>query len=326
LTGLITATGLLSDSAGHVDADAQVKTANDEVVLNIPAGTVIVDSNNARVGSLTQAVATAPPAAPAGETIVSAFSLGPDGTQFSPSIGLALKIDSAKVPANTPLTKLYMAFHDGTKWVKIDATLDETAKTLTAPIGHFTNFAVIAQAAAAPTPPPAPPVAADAIVTPSAPGGLTANVDESGAVSLHWEVTSPNENGFMIERAQDKDFEVGEAEFHVAAGTTSFTDITVAAGKDYFYRVLAVTGIGHSPPSNVVSVSIKAPEPPPTTPATPTTPPTSTTAPATPTTPASPVTPVTPSTNWGLIIGIVVAAIVVAVLVVAVTRKKAPAK
>ena len=66
------------------------------------------------------------------------------------------------MPANTPLTKLYMAFHDGTNWVKMDATLDETTKTLSAQIGHFTNFAIIAQAAAAPTPPPAPPTPADA--------------------------------------------------------------------------------------------------------------------------------------------------------------------
>jgi hypothetical protein len=302
-----------------------VKTANDEVVLNIPAGTVIVDSNNARVGSLTQAVSAAPPAAPAGETIVSAVSMGPAGTQFSPAIGITLKIDTAKLPANTPLTKLYMASHDGTKWVKIDATLDETAKTLSASVGHFTDFAIIAQAVAAPTPPPAPPTPADQIVTPSAPGGLTANVDESGAVSLHWAVTSPNENGFMIERAQDKDFEIGEAEFHVAAGTTSFTDITVAAGKDYFYRVLAVTGVGHSGPSNVVSVSIKAPAPAPTTPVTPapTTP--ATPAPTTPSTPTAPVTPAT-STNWGLIIGVIAAAVVVAVLVITLTRKKAPAK
>ena len=86
------------------------------------------------------------------------------------------------------------------------------------------------------------------IVTPSAPGGLTANVDESGAVSLHWAVTSPNENGFMIERALDNAFTTGEAEFHVAAGTTSFTDITVIPGKTFFYRVLAVTGVGHSDP------------------------------------------------------------------------------
>jgi hypothetical protein len=199
--------------------------------------------------------------------------MGPDGAQFNPAIEIKMTFNKANIPAGIKASQLFLAFFDGSNWVKLDSLVDEATNTVAASVSHFTEFAIIAPAPPAtpapapspvPTPVPAPqPVKEpEEIVSPAVPQDLTATVLDSGLVFLHWTHNlTTNENGFMIERASDKDFESGEIEFHAADRTESFTDITVAAGNTYFYRVEAVTGVGHSAPSNVVSVTIPSATP-----------------------------------------------------------------
>ncbi|MBI4267984.1 MAG: PKD domain-containing protein, partial [Chloroflexi bacterium] len=78
-------------------------------------------------------------------------------------------------------------------------------------------------------------------------------------VRVEW-ADSDNETGFRIERASiSANFtEVGS----VTANITSFTDDTVAVDTSYQYRVIAFNGAGDSDPSNVISVTVAAPNAP----------------------------------------------------------------
>jgi hypothetical protein len=324
LTGLVTSTGINSDPTGHIQLDSQVKTANDEVVLNMAAGTTMTDRNGAPVNSLSAAASASPPAAPAGSKILKAFTMGPDGAQFSPGVGISMRFDPAALPAGVTANELSLAFHDGTNWVKLDSTVDAAANTISAQATHFTQFAIISPAAAptpaAPAPPPTPVTVPDQVVSPAIPKDLNATINSDGQVFLHWtHDPSTNENGFMVDRASSADFATEEVEFHTADKTESFVDITALPGKTYFYRIMAVTGVGHSDPSNVAQITVPVPSttPAPVTPAstTPTTP--STPAPTTPTAPVQPA-----GSNMGLIIGIVVAVVVVVGLAIFLMRKK----
>ncbi len=86
---------------------------------------------------------------------------------------------------------------------------------------------------------------------PSAPSGLAATVVTSSRVDLVWLDNASNELAYRLERRL-----VGGLFTTVAtlpSNTVTFTDTTVADGKTYEYRVLAVNGQGDSAPSNLAT-------------------------------------------------------------------------
>lgn len=93
------------------------------------------------------------------------------------------------------------------------------------------------------------------LTVPNAPRNLTATPRGPGQVDLAWTDNSNNETGFQLERAGDSDFSVGVVSIMVAANSMSYTDMTVVAGKLYYYRINANNALGLSAPSNAVSVT-----------------------------------------------------------------------
>ncbi len=104
---------------------------------------------------------------------------------------------------------------------------------------------------------------AQATTPPLAPLGLTATAAGTAQVDLAWVDTSATETGFHVERRP-----LASGSFVVAgvlgAGAQAFTDVGLAAGTTYVYRVIAVNGGGASAPSTTVSVT--TPEAPPAAP------------------------------------------------------------
>jgi FtsP/CotA-like multicopper oxidase with cupredoxin domain/fibronectin type 3 domain-containing protein len=74
-------------------------------------------------------------------------------------------------------------------------------------------------------------------------------------VTLTWVDNATNESGFIIQRARNTGFTTALTSFTVGAGTTTFTDTTVAIVTTYYYRVLAYNSAGNSPYSNTAGVN-----------------------------------------------------------------------
>jgi hypothetical protein len=80
---------------------------------------------------------------------------------------------------------------------------------------------------------------------PTPPTGLEASAISDSRINLAWKDNSSNETGFVVERSTDASFTAPQATT-LAADTTSYSDATVNAGTDYWYRAKAVNGGGGS--------------------------------------------------------------------------------
>ncbi|MEQ1850142.1 MAG: FG-GAP-like repeat-containing protein [Chthoniobacteraceae bacterium] len=91
---------------------------------------------------------------------------------------------------------------------------------------------------------------------PTAPAGLTATPISKSRIDLSWSDQSTNEAGFRIER------KTGAADFfevvQTAAGVTGFSDLGLAPGIGYIYRVRAFNAYGDSPNSGDVFAATPA--------------------------------------------------------------------
>lgn len=75
------------------------------------------------------------------------YDFGPTGATFVPPLIMTLKYDPARLPPGMTESTLYIAFWDGTQWQKLTTTVNTTAKTVTARVPHFTDFAILGQVA-----------------------------------------------------------------------------------------------------------------------------------------------------------------------------------
>ena len=89
-------------------------------------------------------------------------------------------------------------------------------------------------------PPTAPPTPATS---------LTADPISAYRVSLSWQHGAQDESGFRIERSISSDFTDIDRRFTVLINATSFTDISVIPGRQYFYRVSAFNAAGGAAPA-----------------------------------------------------------------------------
>ncbi|MCI0355070.1 MAG: choice-of-anchor D domain-containing protein, partial [Acidobacteria bacterium] len=86
---------------------------------------------------------------------------------------------------------------------------------------------------------------------PSAPTGLSATAVSGNQINLAWTDHSGNEEGFLIERSLDGVSFVELAE--VPPDLTAYSDLGLAGGTQYFYRVRAYNLAGDSAYSNVAA-------------------------------------------------------------------------
>jgi titin len=91
-----------------------------------------------------------------------------------------------------------------------------------------------------------------ALVVPSTPTNLTADVERHGDVTLKWKDNSDNETAFQIERSTNGT--VFAVIATVAANTTNYKDKkAVRHGQTYYYRVAAKNNVGLSSYSSSVN-------------------------------------------------------------------------
>jgi fibronectin type 3 domain-containing protein/lysophospholipase L1-like esterase len=92
---------------------------------------------------------------------------------------------------------------------------------------------------------------------PTAPSGLSADLSGS-QINLSWTDASNNETGFRVERKTGANGTYAQIA-ELAAGSTSYSDTTVAVGNTYFYRVYAYNGGGNSGFSNEANAAVPVP-------------------------------------------------------------------
>lgn len=92
---------------------------------------------------------------------------------------------------------------------------------------------------------------------PAAPTTVIASATSATAVSLTWAESSTTITSYIVQRSIDG-VNFSTIASAVPAGTTHYTDTTVAAGTTYYYRVLAVGPAGTSLPSAAASIATPA--------------------------------------------------------------------
>jgi predicted phage tail protein len=99
---------------------------------------------------------------------------------------------------------------------------------------------------------------------PAAPSGLAATLVAGPRVSLTWTDNATNETGFIVQRSVNGGAYAQLATVAARSGTgsASYVDGAVALNSTYRYRVIAVNTGGSSAPSNIVLISVRAPNAP----------------------------------------------------------------
>jgi hypothetical protein len=169
----LSGTSPFMDGNGRSITPGQISTPDGKLTLTVPVGVYIWNAAGAAQPFLSAAAVTNPPAAPPQNSLIMAWEMGPDGVTFNPAVSLTFNYADRDVPSGTQEADLYIAWWNGTAWVKLIGTVDPAANTVTVQITHFTSFALVA--------PAAPPVTTPTLKITSP---LTGTAVDSGNITL----------------------------------------------------------------------------------------------------------------------------------------------
>lgn len=313
------------NSTGVVQSTTTLTSEDGRVTLNIPAGTVLKTAAGGPLISMTVSVPDSIPAPPSGKTVILALDFGPDGATFDPPITLTLTYEESELPAGVSEASLSLAFWDDSGWAVLESEVDAGADTVSAPVSHFTTFAILAQQ------PPTLSITTSQDGATLSSGNVTVTADLTNFVLVPPGGDPVPGEGHLhyyldmeIPTAPGQPAVTGEGTYKVTPGV-SVTWENITPGEHTFG--VQLVNNNHTPlePPVTATVTVTV-EPPPTPAPTPTperTPtPTPTPTPAPESAPApSPEAPLT-GTNWGVIFGIIAAVIVVAGLAVFMVRRR----
>lgn len=163
ISGLSASANLQVSSSGIVKETSRLEVSSMKAYLDIAGGTKMLDAQGNAQSSLSASKINAPPAASSGTAIIAAVDLGPNGSVFDPPIIITLSYDPAVFPEGVTKDGLYIAYWANSQWVALPSAIDTDAKTISAAIRHFTQFAVIGKL------PPSPSTTTSPVVTPPLP-------------------------------------------------------------------------------------------------------------------------------------------------------------
>ncbi len=123
--GILTVSKELSSSDGRVSLELP---AND--AINLQGQTVIGAGNESN-----------PPAATDGSVTIKAYSFTPPGATFSPPATMTLRYDTP-LPSAVDEATLYIAYWNGSSWIKLTSSVNTQTKEVSADVPHFTIFAI----------------------------------------------------------------------------------------------------------------------------------------------------------------------------------------
>jgi len=134
IDGKLAAGRELSSTDGRV----RLKLA-DNTTLNLQGATTLFAASESN-----------PPGAADNSTALSTYAFMPAGATFSPPATIKLKYETAALPAGVNASSLYIAYWTGSAWSRLSSTCNTTDALVSAPVAHFTIFAVRAPKATPP--------------------------------------------------------------------------------------------------------------------------------------------------------------------------------
>ncbi|MDP3880158.1 MAG: helix-turn-helix domain-containing protein [Dehalococcoidales bacterium] len=145
--GVTNISSVTSDT-GVFTRTVTAQSSNGNANLNITTGTIGRTQAGNRLTQLSITIIVDPPGPPSNANFVgSTYDLGPDGATFDPPITLSLTYNPADIPAGVSEEDLAIAWWNQAtgEWVILDGAVINTAThTISAPVSHFTPFAILA--------------------------------------------------------------------------------------------------------------------------------------------------------------------------------------
>ncbi len=140
--------------SGNLEQPVEVSSEDGVVTISLGEGTACLDKDGKKLASILVSEETDLPALPENYYIVGqAYKAEPEGATFDPSLNLTLSYEDDAIPENVPEAGIYIASYNATSesWVSLTSQVNTQNNTVTAPVSHFSTFAVMGTA----TPPPA---------------------------------------------------------------------------------------------------------------------------------------------------------------------------
>lgn len=151
-------------SGGIIQSAASIVSADGRLTLSFADNTT-VNLQGSQQLIVTQL--SSPPAAPAGNRLVAAYSFEPDNATFSPALTVTIKYNTAEIPSDVSESSFYIALLEGSSWIPLPSTVNTENKTVTAQVSHFSTYGLlgaVSETSSTVAPPapiaPAPPAAA----------------------------------------------------------------------------------------------------------------------------------------------------------------------
>jgi len=139
-------TAITVDSNGVVQETVELTSPTGDLTITIPVGTMALCEDEP-LTELTAETSTTPPPPPEDTNVIGlAYDFGPDCATFDPPITLTFTYDPDSLPEGVSEEDLVIAYYDTVtgEWVSLVCVVDAENNTVTALVGHFTIFTLIA--------------------------------------------------------------------------------------------------------------------------------------------------------------------------------------
>ena len=148
---------------GVLMAATRLQSDGGDIELDVAASTAI-GLDNGRQITVTRLLA--PPAPPAGSSLIAAYSLEPEGTTFNPPATLKLKFNPQTLPSGITVPNLYLAqLTDSGDWKSLPSSVDTNAGSVGMELAHFSAYALLGRLPEQLTPAVEPPAVTKESVT-----------------------------------------------------------------------------------------------------------------------------------------------------------------
>ena len=134
---------------GNLEQPVEVSSEDGIVTISLGEGTSCLDKDGKKLESILVSEETDLSSLSENYHIIGkAYKLEPEGATFNPSLSLTLGYEDDAIPENVTEAGIYIAYYNATAgtWVSLTSQVNTQNNTVTAPVSHFTTFAIVGTA------------------------------------------------------------------------------------------------------------------------------------------------------------------------------------